>query len=261
MTAISANLGFLWTDLDLPDAIRAAGAAGFDAVECHMPYAFPTAEVRAALDETGLEMVSLNTRIGEEDGDLGMAAMPGREDLARSYIDQAIDYAAAIGCPNVSVVAGRTGRTDKAQLTYVENLTYAAKQAATHGITVLIEPLNTDVAADYHLVNIDKGLETIDAVGASNLKLMIDCFHTHKMDGDLMPVFERAMPHVGHVQFSSYPDRAEPDHGSIDYSVLIPWLVETGYAGPFGAEYTPAGDIEAGLSWLAAWTSDEGEAS
>ena len=34
----SANLGFLWTELSLPDAIRAAKAAGFDAVECHWPY-------------------------------------------------------------------------------------------------------------------------------------------------------------------------------------------------------------------------------
>ncbi|MEL7087640.1 MAG: isomerase, partial [Planctomycetota bacterium] len=28
----SANLGFLWTELSLPDAIRAAKRAGFDAV-------------------------------------------------------------------------------------------------------------------------------------------------------------------------------------------------------------------------------------
>ncbi|MEN8934506.1 MAG: isomerase, partial [Planktotalea arctica] len=34
----SANLGFLWSELSLPDAIRAAKAAGFDAVECHWPY-------------------------------------------------------------------------------------------------------------------------------------------------------------------------------------------------------------------------------
>jgi hydroxypyruvate isomerase len=34
----SANLGFLWAELELPDAILAAKAAGFDAVECHWPY-------------------------------------------------------------------------------------------------------------------------------------------------------------------------------------------------------------------------------
>lgn len=35
---ISANLGFLWADLSLPDAIFAAKRAAFDAVECYCPY-------------------------------------------------------------------------------------------------------------------------------------------------------------------------------------------------------------------------------
>ena len=33
----SANLGFLWTDLPLSEAVRAAHRAGFVAVECHGP--------------------------------------------------------------------------------------------------------------------------------------------------------------------------------------------------------------------------------
>ena len=41
----SANLGFLWANRPLPDAIRAAQAAGFDAVECHWPYDTPPATV------------------------------------------------------------------------------------------------------------------------------------------------------------------------------------------------------------------------
>ena len=42
--SFSANLGFLWADRPLPDAIRAAKAAGFDAVECHWPYDLPAAD-------------------------------------------------------------------------------------------------------------------------------------------------------------------------------------------------------------------------
>jgi hydroxypyruvate isomerase len=65
MTRFSANLGFLWTDRPLPDAIRAAKAAGFDAVECHWPYEVPAAETESALTETGLTMLGLNTRRGD----------------------------------------------------------------------------------------------------------------------------------------------------------------------------------------------------
>jgi hydroxypyruvate isomerase len=57
MPMFSANLGFLWKELQLPDAIRAAKRAGFDAVECHYPYEVPVGDVKAALAETGMVIV------------------------------------------------------------------------------------------------------------------------------------------------------------------------------------------------------------
>ena len=90
----SANLGFLWTELSLPDAIRAAKAAGFDAVECHWPFDIPAVDVKAALVETGLPMLGLNTRRGDlAKGENGLAALPGREVDARAAIDEALSYA------------------------------------------------------------------------------------------------------------------------------------------------------------------------
>ena len=79
----SANLGFLWADLPLPQAIRAAAAAGFDAVECHWPYDADPAEVAAALRDTGLPMLGLNTLRGAL-GENGLSALPGREAEARA---------------------------------------------------------------------------------------------------------------------------------------------------------------------------------
>ena len=61
----SANLGFLWADRPLPDAIHAAKEAGFDAVECHWPYAYDVADIKRALEDTGLAMLGLNTRRGD----------------------------------------------------------------------------------------------------------------------------------------------------------------------------------------------------
>ena len=85
MTAFSANLGFLWTDRPLVGAIHAASAAGFDAVECHWPYADDAGAVKAALDATGLVMLGLNTARGDvAAGENGLAALAGRTDDARS---------------------------------------------------------------------------------------------------------------------------------------------------------------------------------
>ena len=147
----SANLGFLWSELPLPQAIRAAKAAGFDAVECHWPYDVPKAEVNASLDETGLKMLGLNTRRGNvEAGDNGLAALPDRTDEARAAIDEAIAYACAIDCGAIHVMAG-FAQGQEAHNCFVSNLHYASEQASPHGITILIEPLNNYDAPGYFL--------------------------------------------------------------------------------------------------------------
>ena len=59
MPSFSANLGFLWPDFSLAEAILAAHRSGFDAVECHFPYDEPVDEVCQALEATGLPMLGL----------------------------------------------------------------------------------------------------------------------------------------------------------------------------------------------------------
>ena len=127
MTKFSANLGFLWTELRLPDAIRAAANAGFAAVECHWPYDTPAQKIKAALTETGLPMLGLNTYRGDiANGDNGLSALPDRVDEARAAIDQAITYAAAINCSAVHVMTGFANGPD-ANNCFIENLKYATK--------------------------------------------------------------------------------------------------------------------------------------
>ncbi|MEK9790918.1 MAG: TIM barrel protein, partial [Alphaproteobacteria bacterium] len=104
VTRFSANLGFLWTDRPLADAVRAAAAAGFDAVECHWPYDEDAGAVKAALAETGLSMLGLNAPRGNVGaGENGLAALVGRETEARAGIDAALDYADAINAGNIHV--------------------------------------------------------------------------------------------------------------------------------------------------------------
>jgi hypothetical protein len=170
MASFSANLGFLWQELPLPDAIRAAKAAGFDAVECHWPYNFDTGAVAAALRETGLTMLGLNTSRGNvESGDNGLAAIPGREDEAQAAIRQAVDYAVAIGALNIHVMAGKA-EGEAAHRTFVANLTYACERAAAHGITILIEPLNHRDAPGYFLKTSGQAVAIISQVAATTFR-------------------------------------------------------------------------------------------
>ncbi|ARE42220.1 Hydroxypyruvate isomerase [Rhodovulum sp. P5] len=247
----SANLGFLWTDLPLPAAIRAAAAAGFDAVECHWPYDTPPEDVRAALEETGLPMLGLNTRRGDvAAGENGLAALPGREEDARAAIDEALAYARAVGAGNIHVMAGFASGPE-AHRAFLENLAYACEGAALHGITILIEPLNRHDAPGYFLTTTDQAVAVIEAVGAENLKLMFDCYHVQVMEGDVTRRLQALLPVLGHIQFASVPDRGTPDHGELDYAHIFEVLEGLDYDAPLGAEYKPLGPTGDSLDWLA----------
>ena len=246
----SANLGFLWAELPLPDAIRAAHAAGFDAVECHWPYAIPATDVKAALDETGLTMLGLNTDRGDVGaGDNGLCAIAGREDAARASIDQAIAYARVLGTPNIHVMAGFASGA-AAHEVFVQNLRYACTQAAVLGMTILIEPLNRFDAPGYFLGTTDQALAVIADVGCANLKLMFDCYHVQQMEGNLCHKIKALAPSIGHIQFAAVPGRGAPDVGEIDYGFVFRTIRDLGYEEPLGAEYKPAGATEPTLGWM-----------
>ncbi len=247
----SANLGFLWNDRPLADAIHAAAKAGFDAVECHWPYENDVSDVKAALTATGLSMLGLNTVRGNlADGENGLAALPGREDEARVAIDQALAYAAAINTPNIHVMAGFADG-DAARETFVANLEYAAATAARAGRTILIEPLNHYDAPGYFLNHTDQARAIIEDVAADNLKLMFDCYHIQILQGNLSRNLAANLDITGHIQFASVPDRGAPDAGEVNYHHIFAEIAALGYDAPLGAEYKPAnGDTDASLGWL-----------
>ncbi len=241
----SANLGFLWADRPLTEAIHAAHAAGFDAVECHWPYDTPAGEVKAALDATGLSMLGLNTRRGNvAGGENGLAALPGREDEARAAITQAVDYADNIDAGAIHVMCGFASGPE-AHDTFIENLRFAC--AATSR-TILIEPLNRHDAPGYFLSTTDQARSIIQEVGAPNLKLMFDCYHVGRTEGDLTTRLADLADIIGHIQFASVPDRGTPDHGEVDYAYIFDALAH--WPAPLGAEYKPKGVTDATLGWL-----------
>lgn len=247
----SANLGFLWADRPLPDAIHAAKQAGFDAVECHWPYDIPAEAVKAALDETGLLMLGLNTSRGDvEKGEFGLSALPGRETGACRAIDEAITYARISGTHNIHVMAGFSDGV-AALTTFIANLQYACDAAALHGITILIEPLNHYDAPGYFLSTTSQAITIIEAVDRPNLKLMFDCYHVQLMEGNITNRLKNLLPHIGHIQFASVPDRGAPDHGELDYRHVFKVIEKLGYEGPLGAEYKPGSTgTGASLGWM-----------
>lgn len=247
LVKFSANLGFLWADRTLTEAIRLAKTAGFDAVECHFPYEVPVTEVMAALNETGLPMLGMNTVRGMP-GESGLAALAGREDDARTAIDQAIGYAAAIGASAIHVMAG-CSEGAAARAAFLGNLAYARK-ACPDNITLLIEPLNRHDAPGYFLTTTDQARAIIEELAMPGVKLMFDCYHVGRTEGDIVTRLRDLLPLIGHIQFASVPDRGPPDRGEVDFGYVFRAIEELGWERPLGAEYRPSGDTGASLGWM-----------
>lgn len=251
----SANLGFLFTEHALPDAIGAAAKAGFGAVELHWPYDTPPDDVAAALERASLPVLGLNTRRGDvAAGEFGLSALAGREADARKAIEEVVAYAAAIGAGNVHVMAGRA-EGDNARATFIANLRYAADLAQEHAITILIEPLNEKDAPGYFLTGCDAATAIVNAAGRDNIRIMFDCYHVAMQGSDVVETYRRHRDMIGHVQFAAVPDRGEPDRGDIDYAAVLPTLAAEGHDGFFGAEYRPRAGTEAGLGWMRAFSA------
>ncbi|MGE4372779.1 MAG: hydroxypyruvate isomerase family protein [Xanthobacter sp.] len=245
----SANLGFLWNELSLSEAIRAAARAGFDAVECHWPYETPAEQIASALEETGLSMLGLNTSRGKA-GENGLAALPGREADARAAIDQAIEYAVAIQAQSIHVMAGIASGPD-AHHSFCNNLYYACSRAAPHGLTILIEPLNPYDAPGYFLNTAQQAADIIQELCLPQLRLMFDCYHQQITGGDVYRTFKRLLPIIGHVQMASIPARTRPDEGELDYGYTLSRIGALGWSRPIGAEYRTMGPTEQTLGWMA----------
>ncbi len=247
---LSANLGYLWLELELLDAIRAAHRAGFDAVEVHWPYITHAMEVALLLEELDMPLICLNTVGGDlSAGEFGLAALPGREDDARAAIDKAFAYAVDASAQSVHVLAGKTDDRQAAE-TYVSNLLYAAARGHEFGVGVLIEPISPQAHPGYFLSRVDQAAEIIARVDEPNVKILFDCFHVQMVHGEVPGLLDQHLDLIGHVQIASVPDRTEPDHGDVDYRAILKLLVDQYYDGHVGAEYQPAVSTEAGLGWM-----------
>ena len=255
MPRFSANLGFLWPEYSLVDRIYAAAEAGFSAVECHWPYDVRAGELKNALYQTGLPMLSINTLPGElNKGDFGVSALPGREVEARDYIDQAIAYASEIDARYVHVMAGIAEDNNTVLETFRQNLIYAAEKGRDAGVEILIEPINRVDRPGYYLYHTGQALDLIDLIRQSGapdvVSMLFDCYHAQMTEGNLSGRLRQAMHSTAHIQVASVPGRAEPDVGEIDFPWLFNYIDELGYEGFIGAEYKPKGSTSQGLEWF-----------
>jgi 2-dehydrotetronate isomerase len=265
MPRFAANLSLLYNEHGFLDRFAAAVADGFEAVECLFPYAHAPQELVQRLRDHGLQQVLFNAPPGDwEAGERGLASLPGREAEFRSGVLRALEYAQALNCPRVHVMAGlaQPGVERAAQQAlYERNLAWAAEQAVQASVDVLIEPLNPRDMPGYWLTHQAEAHRIVQTVGAPNLKVQFDLYHCQIVEGDVAQKIRQYLPtgRVGHMQVAGVPMRHEPDMGELRCEYLFEVIDEVsaacGWQGWVGCEYRPSrgntpGATSAGLGWL-----------
>ncbi|GAA3838876.1 TIM barrel protein [Amycolatopsis tucumanensis] len=235
--SVNVELLFRETGDDIGDRIRAAADHGFGVVEIWSHSDKDLDRVEKALSDTG---TTLHTMLVE--GRLTLAD-PGTHEAFVGHVRAAAEVANRLGCTRIVTGSGVGLPYRKRAVQHgivVEALKAGADVAAEHGVTIVLENLNTRV--DHPGTLFDTTAEcvaAVRAVGSPGLALLYDAYHSLQMGETPARELDGAIDVVSHVQIADLPDRGEPGSGTVDWAARLRELRQLGYAGPFGLEYVP----------------------
>ena len=252
MPRFAANVSTMFPDLPVAERFAAARAIGFEAVEYLFPYGESPEEIKRCLRDTSIRMILLNTPLGDaSSGERGLAAVPDRQADFKHHFEQSLGYARTLDVPMIHAMAGvvpEEQRTD-AEVVFAENVRHAADVAATHGIRILLEPLNHEDTPGYFLTLTAETRRLIQAIGRDNVRLQYDLYHRQIMEGNLARGLADNIDLIAHIQFSSVPGRHEPQFGEVNMPYLFEVCDRLGYHGWIGCEYRPMTTTSDGIGW------------
>lgn len=248
------NVSILLKEYTFLERFDQAARLGFEAVEFWWPRGEDLDVLARRIADAGLKVALFNFDAGDMGaGDRGLLNDPERQAQFRANVPVAIELAQRLGCTRMNALAGhwREGEEPEAQLDRVrENLRWAAEQAQSAGITVLVESLNRWENGPYLFTNTPDTLAFLASVGAPNLKYQYDIYHMQRMEGNITATLRTHVDHIGHIQVADSPHRHQPGTGELNFRYLFQVIEESGYDGWIGLEYNPMGSTEESLNWL-----------
>ncbi len=254
MLRFDVNISFLLKEVPFLERFERAASLGFGAVEFPWPGDDNLAAIAQQVSVTGLKVVLMNFDAGNmAGGERGFLNDESREEWLHAHVLRAIEFAKQIGCPRLNALIGNniSGKSLEEQFDRVrENLVWIADYAATAGIGIVVEALNSFESPSYLLTNTCDTLTLLSEVNRPNLKYQYDVYHMQRMEGNLIETLREHIGWIGHIQIADPPERHEPGTGEIHYSHVLTALDSLGYEGYIGLEYNPGSSSEESFAWL-----------
>lgn len=223
---------------DFCDAIRRVAELGFDAIETYNWKNLDLEAVRATLDETGVELLSMcTTEFNLTDPEKRTAWVEG--------LRETCEAAKLLGVRKLITQVGQDTGADREiqHKSIVEGLREGVEILEKAGVTIMIEPLNTYVNhPGYYLWSAVEGFEIIREVNHPNVKLIFDIYHQQVMEGNIIPNITANLDCIAHLHGAGHPGRHEMQFGESDYKNIIAAVDKAGYTGAIGLEYGPLMD-------------------
>ena len=207
---------------------------GFDGVE---PFLSPDEPANIPALRTTLDRLQLDRTtccvLPREANLISSDAATRRNGIAflKKCIDRSADLGAHVMCgPLFAGLGVMTGsrRTEKEWKWAVQGLRAAATRAEKRNVCLCIEPLNR--FETYFLNTLEDAARMVEDVGAPNLKIHFDTFHSNIEEQHPAEALRAVAKHLGHVHLSE-SDRGTPGTGHVDWKGILEVLKGTNYKG------------------------------
>ncbi|GAB3612901.1 TIM barrel protein [Humibacter ginsengisoli] len=250
MFTLTSNLELNYPGIDsVTERIDAARAAGFDEIEIWSTFDKDIPELKAALDSTGMRLVSL---VAEPRMD---TAWPTADlDAFRSGLMRSVDNARELNCPFVILDPG-LGFPGEKRRSQLDRLVDVYGEAATSvrgsGVTLVMEAVNTRVDHPGLLIDSNADVSAIvRAIDEPSLRMLYDVYHSVAQGEGFAAQYAAVADLVRYVHIADFPGRGQPGTGDIDWAVVFHALEEGAYSGSISLEFVPSTDLTTAVAYI-----------
>ena len=252
---LSVRVEPLFPGLTLEAQMRKVAEAGYQAFEFGDWRAQDSKKITALMKQLRIECACIVGNKSVNPVGMGLCS-PAERDGFLAEIRASTEAAVRFETKQIVVLSGFKvpGVSREAQhASIVEGLKRAHEVVAPHGVTMIVEVINTLAAveplnpkgnnhADYYLDRTPEAFQIVREVGSPYVKVLYDIYHTQIMEGNVIETIRKNIAAIAHFHVGDVPGRHEPGTGEIHYPNVFRAIRDTKFNGFVAMEYVPSKD-------------------
>jgi hydroxypyruvate isomerase len=257
---LSVRVEPLFPKLSLEQQMAKVAEAGYEGFEFgDWRSADPTA-INRLKRKLGLECVCIVGNRGVNPVGMGLCNPAEREGFL-AELKASTEAAKRFETTRVVILTGFKVpgmRREAQRSSVVEGLKRGHDVVAPHGVTMIVEPINTlapveplnPTGDNHHRYFLDRASEAfaiLKEVGSPYVKVLYDMYHVQIMEGYLIETIRKHIGDIAHFHVGDVPGRHEPGTGEIHYGNVFRAIRDTGFSDYVAMEYVPSKDAMATL--------------